>query len=128
MLKHIKSLLKDSLFFIAILITILIGYLSLMKVPEYTSVIARLDKLEHVLAYFVLTGVWLFTLKDTNSVFKKKSLIIIACVFYGIILEALQMTLTSYRTGDYLDIIANSIGVFLALLIFNRISKKNQVI
>ena len=83
-----------------------------------------IDKWEHALAYFSLTICWLFTFYKKPN---RKYIIIIACISYGIFLEILQHTITEYRTGDYRDIIANTLGVLLALLIFNLIMKKNQV-
>lgn len=121
MLKHIKNLLKDKILAIAILITITIAYLSLMKIPKYDIQISHIDKWQHSIAYFTLSISWLF------SFYKKKVkyLIILSCILFGIIIEVLQHTLTNYRTGDYLDVVANSIGVLLGLFVFNQISKKN---
>ena len=124
MLKLIKTLLKDNIFYLAILITIAIGYLSLIKVPKYQPSFSNIDKVEHIFAYFTLAICWLFSFYHKPN---KKYFIVIACIIYGIIIEILQSNLTIYRTGDYLDVLANSFGVVLALLIFNQILKKNQV-
>ncbi|MCI2229345.1 VanZ family protein [Polaribacter sp. MSW13] len=124
MLKHIKTLLKGNIFLIAILITISIAYLSLMKMPQYQPTISNLDKWEHSFAYFTLSISWLFVFYKKPQ---KKYLIVLVCIIYGIIIEILQQTLTDYRTGDYLDVLANSSGVLLGLLIFNQILKKNQL-
>ena len=44
----------------------------------------------------------------------KRSLILIALLvdYFGIIIEALQEGLTTYRQADIYDILANSLGVF----------------
>ena len=124
MLQHIKKLLKANIFFIAIFITILIAYLSLMKVPNIPIKISFLDKIEHCIAYFTLSLSWfLYFYKKPKAKYK----IAIACVFFGILLEGLQGTMTNYRTADYLDMIANSVGVVLGLITFNQILKKNNV-
>ena len=124
MLKPIKTLLKDNILYIAVIITIAIACLSLIKVPSYQPSFKEVDKVEHIFAYFTLTLSWLFTfIKQPN----KKIYIVIACVIYGIIIEILQSSLTIYRTGDFKDVLANSFGVVLALLIFNQILKKNQL-
>ncbi|XGA85186.1 VanZ family protein [Polaribacter sejongensis] len=47
--------------------------------------------------------------------------------FFGIIIEVLQQTLTTYRTGDYKDAIANTVGILLGFIIFNLILKKITV-
>ena len=124
MQKLIKSLFKDNLFIIAIIITIAIAYLSLMKVPKIEVQISNADKGYHLFAYFTLSICWLF------SFYKKKKLkyyIVVACIFYGIIIEVLQHTLTKYRTGDPYDILANTLGIVLGLIVFNQILKKITV-
>jgi VanZ family protein len=123
MQQHMKALLKDNIYIIAIIVTLSILYLSLVKMPSYHVGIAHLDKLQHCFAYFILTSSWLLVFYKKN----KKHLIVGCCILFGIIIEVLQNKLTAYRTGDYLDIIANSTGVFLALLILNQINKKIEV-
>jgi len=118
-----KALLKGKIFIIAIVVTLSILYLSLVKMPSYNVGISHLDKLQHCLAYFILSSSWLLVFYKKN----KKYLIVGCCILFGIIIEVLQNKLTDYRTGDYLDIIANSTGVFLGLLILNQITKKIEV-
>jgi VanZ family protein len=115
-----KTLLRDKIFLVAIAITISILYLSLVKLPKGNINVNHLDKLQHGFAYFILSISWLFTFYKKNS----RYLIVCCCILFGILIEILQNKLTNYRTGDYLDAIANSMGVIIGLLIFNRISKK----
>jgi VanZ family protein len=124
MQQRIKNLLKDNIFIIAICITITIAYLSLMKITFSQPEISNLDKWEHSVAYFSLTICWLFSFYKKP---KRKYIIAIACVIYGIIIEILQHTQTMYREGDYRDAIANTLGVVLALIVFNQILKKKHV-
>lgn len=126
MLKAIKNLLKANALAISILITLAIAYLSLVKVPVVPYEVSNLDKIQHGFAYFVLTISWLFTIKETFL--KHQYIVIVSCVFYGIILEVLQSTLTSLRTGDLLDVLANSIGVTVGFFIFTGFYKKNKAI
>jgi len=124
MQQRIKSLFKDKLFIIAIIITISITYLSLKKVPKIETGINNVDKIYHLIAYFTLSISWLF------SFYRKpllKYVIVIACILFGIIIEVLQQTLTVYRTGDYKDALANTLGILLGLLVFNLILKKITV-
>lgn len=123
MLKDILALLKDKILIIAIIVTVSILYLSLMRMPKYNIAISHIDKLQHCIAYFTLSISWLLTFYKQN----KKYLVVISCILFGIIIEILQQTITSYRTGDYLDIIANSVGVLLGLLFFTVFFKKNEV-
>ena len=53
--------------------------------------------------------------------------IILGCIIFGIIIEILQGVITSYRTASYLDIVANTIGVLLAVVIFHVFEKKISV-
>lgn len=122
MQRRIKTLLKDNFFIVAIFVTLLIGYLSFIKVPRVDVQVPNSDKLGHSFAYLVLSLCWLLTFFKYP---KKKFLIVSLCVIYGIIIEILQSTVTNHRTGDYLDIIANTIGILLGLFFFNLIIKKN---
>ncbi len=123
MIKHIKTLLKNNSFIIALIITIAIVCLSLVRMPStpITFTFNNIDKSFHGLGYFILTISWLIAYSKKPN---KKYFIVICCVIFGIIIELLQSRITIYRTGDYLDVIANSVGALFALLIFNIVSKK----
>jgi VanZ family protein len=123
MLQHIKTLLKHNSFIIALGVTLSVICLSLIKMPHNPTKItfANIDKVYHGIAYFTLSFSWLIAYYKKPE---KKRIIIIGCIIFGIIIELLQSTLTNYRTGDYLDVIANSSGIFIALIIFNLFSKK----
>ena len=121
MLKRITNLLKGSIFIIALIISITIVFLSLLQLPSSKINIINIDKAYHSIAYFALGITWLFAYYKKPE---KKYFIVICCIIFGIIIEVLQSSLTSYRTGDYVDAIANSCGVLLALFIFNLFVKK----
>lgn len=121
MLKRIKILFKDNLILFSVAITIGILLLSLYRMPSTGINFTHIDKGYHSLAYFVLTLSWLFTFYKKPQ---KRYLIVFGCIILGIIIEVLQHALTIYRTGDYLDVIANSIGALLALFVFNLFLKK----
>ena len=121
MQKLINSLFKDNFFIIAISITIGIAYLSLMKMPKVEVSYSNIDKFYHLFAYFTLSFCWLFSFYKKPTL---KYIIVIACIIYGIIIEVLQDTLTLYRTGDFKDVLANTLGIVLGLLVFNQIFTK----
>jgi VanZ family protein len=62
----------------------------------------------------------------------KQSLIItsIICILYGALMEVLQALLTTYRSSDWYDVVANTSGTIFAVLVFvvfkNRILKFKQ--
>jgi VanZ family protein len=81
------------------------------------------DKYLHTIAYFTLSIIWLFALRNKLSNIKIKIVLIIVLIFYGIILEVLQNKLTNYRTGDLYDEFANITGIILAVLVFDKLLK-----
>jgi len=123
MLKHIKKLLESNLLTIAIIATLVVAILSLTAIPKINLGldIKSGDKFLHILAYFTLSTVWFFALQKKMSNLYSRIALILSLVIYGIILEVLQGGLTNYRTGDFYDAIANTIGVLLAVLVINRL-------
>jgi len=80
------------------------------------------DKMLHAGAYLFLTILW-----AVYFIIKRKDLeryridlyrVAIACFLFGMLIEVLQGTLTSYRTPDWWDVLANSTGVLLAVIFF----------
>jgi VanZ family protein len=127
---HTKVLFKDRIFlYIAISITFIIAFLSLIKLKGQPIIeMDHLDKIEHAFAYAILALSWLLAFKRAFLNKKLKYIIALSCVFYGIVIEVLQTTLTTYRTASLLDILANMFGVIVALLIFSSIYKKIHAI
>ena len=128
MLKAIKSLLENNAIYIAIFFTISILFGSLVK-PEFIVVesISVSDKTHHFIAYFLLTLSWLYAFFKKEKFQENVKYLILGCFIFGIIIEILQGVITSYRTASYLDIIANTLGVLLATVIFHVFEKKINV-
>ena len=128
MLKPIESLLENNAIYIAVFFTISILFGSLVKseliVVESISVS---DKTYHLIAYFLLMLSWLYAFFKKEKFQEHVKYIILACFIFGIIIEILQGVITSYRTASYLDILANTIGVLLAVVIFHVFEKKINV-
>lgn len=125
MLRRIKNLLKDELLvIIAIAISLSVLGLSLVRMPNTGITVVNIDKAYHGFAYFTLTIVWLLSF---YKIPQKKYLITLCCIIFGIIIEVLQNVITDYRTGEYLDVLANSIGCLLALFVYSMIFKKKYI-
>lgn len=124
MLKAIKNLLQGNSLIFALLITIAIAVVSLVKLQIQQIDIDHADKYGHALAYFVLTFLWIFHLQKNREL--TVALLLAGCFsfFYGIVIEILQGTLTSYRTISYYDVIANTIGILLAIVFFYFLRKR----
>jgi len=109
---------------LAIGYTVLLTILSLISVkgiPEFGTDYD--DKLYHILAYFVLTMIWYFAVGQRSN---RKQIITLAlaCIAFGIIIEAVQGKLTVHRVGDLLDVVANLIGVLIAMIYIIKREKK----
>jgi VanZ family protein len=128
MLKPIKSLLENNAIYIAVFFTICILFGSLVK-SEFIVVesISVSDKTYHLIAYFLLMLSWLYAFFKREKFEENVKYIILGCFIFGIIIELLQGVITSYRTASYLDIVANTIGVLLAVVIFHVFEKKISV-
>ncbi|MDT7832690.1 VanZ family protein [Flavobacteriaceae bacterium S356] len=121
---RIKTLLKDNSLYISIAITILITLLSLIKThPKPIVDISNLDKVQHTFAYMVLTISWLVS-RDVKFNTIPYSVILIACLLFGIIIEVLQGRLTTYRSASLLDVVANSLGIAIGFMIFKTFKGK----
>lgn len=123
MLKDIKKLLERNALILAIVATVIIAVLSLSAVPKLNLAIKSGDKYLHFIAYLGLSILWYFALKDKINKKLFKILVPLGLIFYGIILEGLQSGLTTYRTGDVYDALANATGVIVGLILFNKIIK-----
>jgi len=88
------------------------------------------DKIFHFLAYAVLCLLWYVVFYYRMSRPLKKAVLkaVILAIIFGIILEVLQGTLTSHRSLDVYDAIANSLGALLTgvlLLAKGKMQVKN---
>ena len=74
------------------------------------------DKIYHFLAYFVFA---LLVFNYCNAKQMQHAILIsaIVVILYGIIIEVLQNLVTSYRTLDVYDAVANSLGVLFATVV-----------
>jgi VanZ family protein len=120
MRKDIKQLLERNSIYFAFGTTFAIGYLSLAKLPieSFGLPVSISDKLLHVLAYAGLSYFWFLTGYKYN---RKKQYFPIAFVLlflFGVLLEYLQMKLTTYRFGELLDILVNTMVISLAAVFF----------
>jgi VanZ family protein len=121
-MRHIKNLLAPKfLFFLALSFTLLITFGSLISSSSIPKIkFAVSDKLIHAVGYFVLMFLWaLFVLsKYRSSSFLKRIFITASLTFiYGIVIEVLQGTLTKTRTTDIYDVLANGLGIMIAVFV-----------
>jgi VanZ family protein len=119
---------RNYFFYIAVILTIVITTGSLISYNRNPVIATHIsDKSVHVFGYFLLTLSWLLTYKFKAKQLKFNVLISLIVFVYGIIIEALQGTLTNNRQLDFYDIFANLIGIIVAFVFFNIVFQKKLV-
>ncbi len=112
---------KFLLFLIALFWTGIIIVLCLIQSNDLPVIqIENLDKWIHSFFHFIFTLVWfLFFRKQFQSLSVLKLMIIafLLSFFFGIMIEFLQQSFTTSRQGDIFDVIANSVGSLLAIIL-----------
>ncbi len=104
-----------------LLIAAIVLYLSFFNPPKTDmDEIPFMDKVVHICMYGGLCGtLWIEYLRSHKNRFSRQqailTTILIPVLFSGAI-ELGQQYLTANRSGDWLDLMANSIGVLLAAL------------
>lgn len=120
MITKLLSTLKKVTPILTLLYTLVLMVLSLINLKKLPSQLPSFnDKLVHSLAYFLLAIAW-FCFFYLNKTYKKPKAILysasIAFVF-GALIEVLQGTLTKVRAFDVYDLIANTLGIVIAVLL-----------
>ena len=120
-----KLLGAKSLKFIGITYTLFITFLLLFPTTNIPKIeVPAIDKLGHVTLFAILVVIWLlFILSKTEDAKITSIWVVLLAFFYGIIIEVLQGLFFVSRTADGWDIIANSAGILLGWLIFQKIRK-----
>ncbi|MGJ8664922.1 MAG: VanZ family protein [Patiriisocius sp.] len=89
--------------------------------------IPHIDKAVHFFINSFLVFLWLlynFLRKGNNLSTLTLIVIIISCLFYGILIEVCQQIFTTTREADFMDVVANSIGLLAGYLGFTFVKRK----
>lgn len=95
-----------------IIYTLMIILGSLIKVPAVDVGIQYNDKLIHFMAYFILAG-WFMQLYQQQST---RMQIVLLSLGLGLLLELMQ-GIISYRSFEWIDALANTLGALSAYLL-----------
>lgn len=103
-------------------------YLCLIKASELPQItIPYIDKYVHAVFHFVFSLLWFyafrFSFKTVHRV-KLLSIVFVMSLVFGIAIELFQTYLTVTRNGDAVDVLANSTGALLAILVIQILNKK----
>jgi VanZ family protein len=94
---------------------------TLPKTGWFTDI--QLDKWVHIGLFAVL--VFLFC-SAFNSVSKRIWIVLVAAVAYGFIVEVVQKNWVSNRSFDLYDVLADTAGSIIGLVVWLRVNKKNK--
>jgi VanZ family protein len=107
---------------LTILVALIILYLSLANSQTFEKIplvdIPDFDKVVHLGMYFVLMSVFIF--ENRKPIINTSQLFLTGLIplFYGVLMEILQATLTITRSGSFFDALADAAGVLLSILLW----------
>ena len=117
----VKNLVFKVLFISWMMFVTFFSLFSFSDVDTSRFNIPHIDKAVHFTFYFLM--VVLAYLAKTKGEFKKNGrlkllwYIVLFAIVYGIIIEVIQHVATDNRHGDPLDVLANSIGAIVGMLV-----------
>jgi VanZ family protein len=120
---------QKTYFLLALLWTCLVTVLSLITISSdvgRTIKIENKDKFVHFVFYFVFVILWFQFVKSYKLTNKTKLIVLFSAIGYGILMEICQGLFTTTRTADILDVLANSLGATVGLIIFLLLNKTKE--
>lgn len=126
MLKHTKNLLEGSLikyvavvFHAIVTVAMLIpsSGISLLNLPQS-------DKLLHMVIYLILFVLWAFAFRKKVNKNWMFGLLVAVLTIYGIVIEIIQEKWIVSRTSDFWDVMANSMGIILGIVVYYKLKHR----
>ncbi|MCZ2102666.1 MAG: VanZ family protein [Chitinophagales bacterium] len=112
----------------AIIWTLLTLYLSLLSAKSMSSLnlwkITGLDKLGHAAFYMFFSLLWSMAIARKKD---RRLWILMIAIFFGILMETGQYLMMNGRSFEVLDIVANSVGAMLGMLVFSWVNREEGV-
>ena len=124
----IKLLLKYSL--LAAIVWTLIIFILCCTPGKYLPTahwleLLSFDKFVHLGIFFVLIILWFLAIYQANKLTTSITFITVMLgITYGGVLEIMQATVFSNRSGDWFDFIANTIGCIIGWWLFSKNKKR----
>jgi len=116
----VKSVTRHLPWVVWLLILSILSLIPGENLPEIEFNLFELDKLIHFIFYFILVILMNigFRLKKSEPFYKSIVWIVVVGIFTGWSIEYLQGDFITNRFFDYSDIIANSLGTIVGMLIY----------
>lgn len=115
---------RNTLFWFALVWSCIIGIACLLdgsSIPQTSTLnIPHKDKIAHFTFYFVFSILWFFyldKLKDKKSRIVKALYVFVIASIMGGVVEVLQLKFTTSRSAEWMDVVANSSGSLIGLLL-----------
>ena len=93
--------------------------------------IPYIDKVVHIIFHFVFTTLWFLYFKKKLSSSNNVQPLIWSFVFsllFGISIELMQQYVTLTRSADIIDVLANTLGAILAVLVITILNSYNRIL
>lgn len=117
MIEYIQNKPKSIQNIISVLIVLFLTILHFVKPPDVATFdsLIHLDKLIHFLMFFLSSSWFALIYGD-----KRKVILISSLVFYGLFLELMQMQFFIFRSFEWFDWLADSIGVIVGFFTISK--------
>lgn len=108
-------------------LSLIILYLSLKNAEDFNRVqflnIPHFDKFAHTCMYFALMSAVIYETWKSGLKMRHVLLLGLFPFLYGIIMEFLQATITTTRSGSPYDVIFNTLGVLISIAVWKIIQR-----
>ena len=80
--------------------------------------VVGMDKIVHIFLYGVNTFLWSRALLSDNKDLVRILFLFLGMLAFGFTIEVMQMTLTTDRSFDWYDVVANTIGIIVGITVY----------
>ena len=117
MIEYIQNKPKSIQNIISVLIVLFLAILHFITPPDVATFdsLMQVDKLIHFLMFFLSTSWFVLIYGD-----KHKIILISSLVFFGLFLELMQMQFFIFRSFEWFDWLADSIGVIVGFFTISK--------
>jgi len=117
MLRFILSYYRSIIIALIILILTMIPGNNISPVSVFPF--PMIDKLAHFIVFFVLSLFLFADIRKNNPFSLKKTALLVFSVnfFYGLMIEILQLFFILYRSAEFLDLVANTLGIIAGCML-----------
>jgi len=115
--------------YVIIIIVTILSLVPKSTLPEKETInIPNLDKIVHFIMYFTLCFSIILNYFYKNTKISKLTFVLIAILIsiYGICIEIIQELYITGRSGNMYDVLANTSGCIMAIIIFNFLKVKSN--